>query len=192
LGAIGFVSTFCLVFLGVIAVATRRGKPREFGSAAGVGAGLLCAAALNCLPWLMTAAGSERVALVIWTTWAGDGGASLIRLSHRPHRRVWEWASPGKTWAGVAVGAVFSAVFAMIFVWLFDLSTTCVDLVAILVLVPVLGPAGDLCESILKRLAGAKDSGGLFLLPGHGGVLDRTDSLVLTVPCILLTWRLLS
>jgi phosphatidate cytidylyltransferase len=189
--ALGFVVILCLAFVGVITSGTKEQPLGHFGGAAGASLGLICLTAINCLPWLTAPDGSERVALVIWATWAGDAGASLMRFSHRDHRRVWEWASPGKTWAGVALGAVFSWAFAGGFLAISDLSMQWVEVAALLILVPILGPIGDLCESILKRCAGAKDSGSIRLLPGHGGVLDRTDSLVLTIPCILGTWEVI-
>ena len=92
--------------------------------------------------------------------------------------------SPNKTWAGAVSGTVGAIVAAPLYAWvvLDRVGVTFVfwQLLAFGFFVSVLGQLGDLAESLLKREAGVKDSGGFF--PGHGGVLDRFDSLYWGVP----------
>ena len=93
--------------------------------------------------------------------------------------------SPGKTWEGVCGGVLLAVLVAAIGGRFLGIPVTAMTLSA------ALGAAGfsvvgDLTESMLKRHAGVKDSGSL--LPGHGGVLDRVDSLCAGVPVLLLCW----
>jgi phosphatidate cytidylyltransferase len=87
--------------------------------------------------------------------------------------------SPSKTIEG-ALGSIAGAVVLALFcrVMFFERTGTGTAL-ALAVVVSVLGQCGDLCESALKRAFGAKDSG--WIVPGHGGILDRLDSMLLPV-----------
>lgn len=104
--------------------------------------------------------------------------------------------SPNKTWAGTIAGSLTGTAVAVLFGWL-ALARVGVDvawwkLAVIGFVLASVGQVGDLAESLIKREAGVKDSGTFF--PGHGGVLDRLDSLywVLPTAAILLTaWRVL-
>jgi phosphatidate cytidylyltransferase len=68
--------------------------------------------------------------------------------------------------------------------WVAFPALTTVDCIALGLLGAVLGPLGDLCESLLKRAHGVKDSG--TLIPGHGGLLDRVDALLFNAPAVYL------
>jgi phosphatidate cytidylyltransferase len=112
--------------------------------------------------------------------WVADSGAyfagrrwGVAKLAPR--------ISPGKTWAGLWGGLLASALLA--FLVAVALPLPMVGLVTLTVIVAAYSVVGDLTESLCKRFAGMKDSG--TLIPGHGGVLDRFDSLLAAAPCLL-------
>jgi len=111
--------------------------------------------------------------LAIFPTWAADIGAYLVG-SAVGRRQIAPSISPGKTLEGTLAGFIACALAAVAVGVVFGLPRAPVFIVAV-GLGPV-GLAGDLFESSLKRRAGVKDSGAI--LPGHGGLLDRLDSLV--------------
>lgn len=122
--------------------------------------------------------GLEWVLLAVLATFATDTGAFLVgRAIGR--RRMAPRISPGKTWEG-AVGGWIAGVGATVgLAALLDLPITQAEAVALGALVGVVAQVGDLVESMLKRAADVKDSG--TLIPGHGGVLDRLDSVVFAI-----------
>ncbi len=114
----------------------------------------------------------------IIATVANDVGALVIGgwLGSRP---LAPKISPNKTWEGLFGGAVFSILFSTVVVG--SIHPWSASNAALLgVVVAVVAPLGDLCESLLKRDLGLKDMG--RLLPGHGGVLDRVDALLFVLP----------
>jgi CDP-diglyceride synthetase len=114
----------------------------------------------------------------IIATVANDIGALVIGgwLGSRP---LAPRISPNKTWEGLFGGAVFSILFSTVVVGaIHPWSPSNAALLG--VVVAVVAPIGDLCESLLKRDLGLKDMG--RLLPGHGGVLDRVDALLFVLP----------
>ena len=128
--------------------------------------------------------GRSWVFLVLLATVASDTLAFFIGSAIGRHRLAPQ-ISPNKTWEGAIAGVVGAAVFSLLFVptELFGLSNAIHiqgfsygEVIILGVLVSVFGQLGDLAESLLKRNAKVKDSG--TLLPGHGGVLDRLDSII--------------
>ncbi len=116
--------------------------------------------------------------LLIWTS---DSGAYFAGKTFGRHK-LFPRISPGKTWEGWVGGAVFSlAVGYLLSFYLQDLTLT--NWLGVALIVSVFGVLGDLIESLLKRSLQVKDSGNL--IPGHGGILDRFDSLLLVVPFIV-------
>lgn len=109
------------------------------------------------------------------------GGRSLGRYKLAPR------VSPGKTWEGFAAGMAGAVAAAVFGAMVFDLPMT--TWLAVCVPVALLSVVGDLVESMFKRRAGLKDSGGL--LPGHGGILDRVDGLTSAGPVFLLALQLI-
>jgi phosphatidate cytidylyltransferase len=117
--------------------------------------------------------------LALVPTWAADVTAYLVGR-RMGRRRIVPRISPGKTWEGTLAGFGAAAIVALLIATSAGIRTGPTLLLALLV-----GPVGfasDLLESAIKRTAGAKDSG--TLLPGHGGVLDRIDSLIFVAPAV--------
>lgn len=112
----------------------------------------------------------------------GDTGAYLVG-TNAGHHKLAPAISPVKSWEGVAGGIVMSlAAGALLSAVLFDLHL--VDGLAIGAICGLLGPVGDLVESMAKREIGVKDSG--RILPGHGGFLDRLDAIIFCAPAVFL------
>ena len=112
-------------------------------------------------------------------TWAGDTVAYFVGSAFGKHLLAPK-LSPNKTWEGSVAGMVGSLVVAYAFSYWIKIPLG--HLLAMGAIGNVAGQMGDLLESAYKRSAGVKDSGGL--LPGHGGILDRIDALILCIPVI--------
>ena len=125
--------------------------------------------------------GRRWIFFVLLVIFAGDTGAYYV--GHRwGKRRLWPSVSPGKTVEG-AVGGLLTSLFIGLIAGELLLSTTGFSLKCILALalaMALVGQIGDLMESMLKRVSQVKDASGL--LPGHGGLLDRLDSLIFAFP----------
>lgn len=112
--------------------------------------------------------------------WANDSGAYLIG-SAIGKRKLFPRISPGKSWEGSIGGAITSYIVVFIISgWYTTLGIT--DWIVIATILIVIGTLGDLVESLFKRSKNVKDSG--TLLPGHGGILDRFDSLIMASPFV--------
>jgi phosphatidate cytidylyltransferase len=125
--------------------------------------------------------GIEWLLFTLLTTFAVDTGAYLVgrAVGRRPMAPS---ISPNKTWEG-SIGGFFSAVLAALALGLvFDLDIATWQLAVIGAVVGVVAQCGDLLESKLKRIADVKDSGSI--IPGHGGLLDRLDSLLFSLPAV--------
>ncbi|MCL6565177.1 MAG: phosphatidate cytidylyltransferase [Acidobacteriia bacterium] len=189
------VELLLLVFVfgaAVLAVLSRR-PVREAPGALGVSAAamLLVALPLSYAVRLHGAdpLGRKLLLFVLVLVWAGDTLAYFTGrlIGRRPLAPV---LSPKKTWEGAAanlVAALFVA--ALLARWV---GVEVVQLALVAALANLAGQLGDLAESAYKRAAGVKDSGAL--LPGHGGMLDRVDSLLFALPVVwgylwILEWR---
>jgi len=132
-------------------------------------------------------AGPGLVALVFCLLWANDIFAYLTGRLLGKHK-LFPRISPGKTIEGSIGGLVFTVIAMILFVhyaqWL-----PLADAIGMAAIAVLFGTLGDLCESMLKRQAGVKDSG--KLIPGHGGILDRFDSVMFSVPFIFVYLLLL-
>lgn len=114
--------------------------------------------------------------------WANDTGAYLVGVSIGKHK-LFERISPKKSWEGFFGGLLLAAVAGCFLSgWLGIVDR--LHWVMIAVIVSIAGTYGDLVESMLKRSIGAKDSGSI--LPGHGGLLDRFDSAIISFPLVYL------
>lgn len=130
---------------------------------------------LAALPLLHRSPGPAWVALAIAVTFANDTGAYFVGRAFGRHKMA-PTLSPGKTVEGGVGGLLAGLTVTFVAGWFFMPALSVVDRVAIGLVAGVVGPAGDLVESLVKRTAGVKDSG--RSIPGHGGVLDRIDALL--------------
>lgn len=145
-------------------------------------AGSLCVIPAWCaLGWLHSEPLGPRWTLyAIVLIWAADSGAYFAG-SKFGRRKLAPAISPGKTWEGVFGGMAAAMVLAVACVKLLGLSWSSLPALALLTaIVAGISVVGDLFESLMKRHAGLKDSGTIF--PGHGGVMDRIDSLLAALP----------
>jgi len=126
--------------------------------------------------------------LLFLVIWAGDIGAFLVgRTVGR--RLLFPSISPKKTVEGSLAGLVAGLLAAWAFASLFWPKAKLGMVMPLAALIAVAGQVGDLVESAMKRAANLKDSGSI--LPGHGGLLDRVDSLILAAPTLWLALRVM-
>jgi phosphatidate cytidylyltransferase len=145
-------------------------------------ASLCVVPAWSALGWLHSEAplGARWTLFALALVWAADSGAYFAG-SRFGRRKLAPSISPGKTWEGVAGGLAASLLLAVAVLPLLGLSWTALPALALLTLVTAaISVVGDLFESLMKRQSGVKDSGALF--PGHGGLMDRLDSLLAALP----------
>jgi len=166
-----------LVRVGVIETVGRR-VAVSLGSALYVGVLLTFVGLLHRAPF-----GPWWVMLALTVTWLGDTGAYAAGRIFGRHK-LYEAVSPKKTWEGAAGGMLASVGAALLAHATYLPALSVRD--ALLIAIPgsMLGVVGDLCESLLKRSFGVKDSG--KILPGHGGMLDRVDALMFVAPYVYL------
>lgn len=120
--------------------------------------------------------------------WMNDTGAYLAGKYLGKHK-LFERISPNKTWEGSLGGGIFSIGLAIIIAQYFT-HINLTDWIIISLIIVIFGGIGDLVESMLKRSLNIKDSG--KLLPGHGGILDRFDGLLISSPFVYCYLQLIS
>ena len=119
--------------------------------------------------------------MCIVMVWTNDCFAYMGGSLFGKHK-MWPRHSPGKTWEGTAIGVVFAVLVGIFVGPLFDSPMQWYDWAILGLICGVVGTLGDLAESMLKRSVGVKDSGNI--MPGHGGFLDRFDSLLFILPVV--------
>jgi phosphatidate cytidylyltransferase len=125
------------------------------------------------------AGGTTWLLIVLLGTAACDTGAYFVGSTLGRHKLI-PHISPGKTWEGLAGGVLGAVVAAVALSGPLRLDVW--QAVVLGLMVCAAAVSGDLCESLLKRAAGVKDSG--TLIPGHGGILDRVDSYLFVLPAV--------
>jgi phosphatidate cytidylyltransferase len=117
---------------------------------------------------------------IVFSIWINDTMAYIVGslFGKRPLSKI----SPKKTWEGTLGGIILATLVAGLIAWQFDFDIQRIIIIA--AISSIAGTLGDLVESKLKRMAEVKDSGNI--MPGHGGFLDRFDSLLLAIPAVWL------
>jgi phosphatidate cytidylyltransferase len=180
--AVTFVISIYVFGVTVLTLFTRRPLVESL-PAAGISSSALLLVALplsfavpmHSSPWQ----GRRLLLFALVITWAADTTAYFVGRAIGKHPLA-PHISPNKTWEGSAGSMIGSLLVAYAFS--FWIHIPLVHLLIMAVLGNIAGQMGDLAESAWKRSAGVKDSGGL--LPGHGGVLDRIDALILCIPVV--------
>ncbi len=131
--------------------------------------------------------GAAWIALVLMATWGQDVFAYFVG-KRWGRRRMAPLLSPRKTWEGAAGGMFGALAGALLALALFGPPLSLWMTALIGVVAGIVGPVGDLSESFIKRQAGLKDAGSL--IPGHGGILDRIDSVLFSAPAIYIVLML--
>lgn len=176
-----------LIFLLVLAHPLPMEKAMQRAGLLAFGA-IYCGALLPSLAILRRAPDGIALSLAaLFCTWGADTGAYFAGRGFG-RTKLAPTISPGKTVEG-AGGAVAAAIAVAFLVrWLFANHWTPAFAVTVGVITSLFGMVGDLCESLLKRSVGAKDSSGL--IPGHGGLLDRFDGVMFAAPALLMFLRI--
>ncbi len=121
--------------------------------------------------------GRDWIFLALFSTFAVDTTAYFIGRAWGRHKMA-PTVSPGKTWEGAVGGLVGAIAAVIVLALLLDIDISYSEMVILGVLIAVFAQLGDLAESKMKRSMGVKEAGNL--IPGHGGILDRLDSIVFT------------
>ncbi|MFD1018217.1 phosphatidate cytidylyltransferase [Thalassobacillus hwangdonensis] len=125
--------------------------------------------------------GLDYVFYALFVIWATDTGAYIFgRLFGK--RKLWPKISPKKTIEGAIGGIFLACIVAFIFQMVNPIKDSTILVLLVTIIVSIFGQIGDLVESAFKRHYAVKDSGNI--LPGHGGVLDRFDSLIFILPLL--------
>ena len=130
---------------------------------------------------------TNLVLLMLILTWTFDTFAYIVGVRFGKHKII-PTVSPNKSWEGFAGGFIFTVIAAYLTVNYFS-KIELNHIIAISLLTPFTATIGDFIESYYKRKAEVKDSGNL--IPGHGGMLDRMDAFMITIPAIYIIINLL-
>ena len=141
---------------------------------------LYAAIPLGLMPWLHFN-GNNVLVMVLIMVWMNDNGAYMGGSLFGKHK-MWARHSPGKSWEGTITGVVITLLVAVFVGPLFNAGIAWYHWLALGLICSVIDTLGDLVESMLKRSVGMKDSGNI--MPGHGGFLDRFDSLLVATPFV--------
>lgn len=127
--------------------------------------------------------GVKWLIVAMTITWANDTLAYFAGRFLGRHK-LYPEVSPNKTWEGFFGGLVGSILGLFVYRFFWTTPLTVLDCLLVGLAGAILGPLGDLCESMIKRAYGVKDSG--KIIPGHGGLLDRIDALLFNAPMVFL------
>ncbi len=180
-----FFSLFILMLIRLFAEKSPSGCMMEIGPLA---AGLFYVGIFLSFQWLLRIGplGKEYIFMLYTCVWLADGGAFYIG-TYMGKNKLYPAISPNKTWEG-AYGSLLGGVLgAMIIRTIFNMPVSLTAAAAIGAVIGVTALVGDLIESMFKRDAGVKDSG--VFIPGHGGILDKLDGMLVACPVLYLIVR---
>lgn len=166
------------IFLSLLVLTFPRSAPVLRGTGLRLGLAILVLAPAYLAVLVLYSAGPWHLLWALGVVWAADIGAYFAGRRFGK-RKLAPAVSPGKSWEGALGGLACALLVSLAFAYALSVPRGA-PLLLFTVLMAVLSIFGDLFESVLKRTAGVKDSGGL--LPGHGGVLDRLDALLPALP----------
>jgi phosphatidate cytidylyltransferase len=149
---------------------------------------VFCALGPFALACLRVVPGGEAWVLTVVAATFGNDAFALFGGKLLGRHKLAPAVSPGKTWEGLFSGALGSLAAPIGGHFLWPAVLTWADVAALALITAALGPLGDLMKSLIKRSRQVKDAG--HLLPGHGGMLDRIDALVVNAPAVWVwvTW----
>ncbi len=190
-GAEIFFMAGCIMLVMVARLFSRRPVEGAIDDIAFTLAGIFYVAVLFAFQILirMGVDGKQWLVFLYFVIWASDIGAYAIGIPFGKHR-LYEKVSPKKSIEGFAGALIASVGMALVCrIWFMQAIPFGIgEAIGIALVLAVVGTIGDLVESLLKRASGLKDSGGI--IPGHGGILDRMDSMLFAAPilyCYLMT-----
>jgi len=182
-----FVALFLLLMIRLFADKTPSGCMTDMGP---LSAGLFYVVIFLSFQWLLRsdALGKEYIFMLYTCVWLADGGAFYIG-TYMGKNKLYPSISPNKTWEGAYGSLLGGALGAVIIRAVFNMPVSLTAAAAIGVVIGVTALVGDLIESMFKRDAGVKDSG--VFIPGHGGMLDKLDGMLVAGPVLYLIVRYL-
>jgi len=172
----GIVYLLVIGMLGVVVVTGHRIKLVEIGSI------------IFVTVYIFVGFYSLHIGYLLLTIWFTDSFAYIGGMRFGKNK-LSPKISPNKSIEGSVIGSLSSIVIALVFYFTTSIFTNLAVAIGITLVVSVIGQFGDLIESAYKREYGVKDSSNL--LPGHGGIFDRFDSVILSAPCLILLLNLL-
>ena len=189
LGGPYFWTTLCVLTVMVARLFSRRPVEGALEDIAVTLLGVFYVALLFGFPVAIHAgpAGKKWLVFLFLVIWASDTGAYYAGTALGRHR-LYEKISPKKSIEGLAGGMAASVVVALLCKWLLVPSAGLLEAAVLGAVLAAVGTVGDLVESLFKRSAGVKDSG--TLIPGHGGILDRMDSMLFVAPVLFYYLRM--
>lgn len=192
--AIIIAYVFCIVAL-LIAELYRKKEQPIHNLAFSILGQVMVALPFSLLNFIATPDNLHWLFAIFILIWLTDTGAYLVGCTLGKHK-LFERISPKKSWEGFFGGCVFAIGASMLLwhifttVWPIATDTTWWEWLIFAIIIIIFGTYGDLSESLLKRTAKIKDSGNI--LPGHGGILDRFDSLLFCIPVVYIYLEILN
>ena len=186
-GGLGVAVIAVVVILPTLRIADKQAPSGSLGGAAAeIFAVLYLGATAACLGWIrlwpVHPQGVKLLVFFLFCIWVGDSGAYYLGRRFGRHKMA-PRISTNKTLEGLAGGVLATFAAAALGAWALGLGLAPLHVAALAALLAAAAPVGDLVESLFKRDSGVKDSSSL--LPGHGGFLDRTDSLFYAAPFVI-------